>query len=231
MNANVSEKLKCGHCHNIAPMYIIGHVPSITSYSENNGSHLYDEGYNYYILNCPACEEVNVVRQFYHSFMTDEEPNPYEVLYPISNRQPIGLPSDIQKLYEAALKIKTIDAQIYAITLRKILELVCQAKKAKGRSLADKIKDLSQRGEIPVNLVKVANGLKEFGNIGAHEGVGSLSNNEIPLAEALCNAILEYVYTAPHLAERAEKQLNVLKGTNGERKIPKFSDLKLNDGK
>ena len=219
---DVSDKLKCGHCHNIAPMYIGGRVPLISTFADEDGSNMYKEGYSYYVLTCPACEDINIVKQYYHDFMPDDHDNPYEVLYPVNNRQPLGLPPDILKLYEAAQKIKTIDAQIYAITLRKILELVCAAKNAKGKDLASKIKDLAQRSEIPQNLVKVANNLKDFGNIGAHEGVGSLSNNEIPIAEALCNAILEYVYSAPYLAELAETQLNILKA----KKITKFEQIK-----
>lgn len=77
--------------------------------------------------------------------------------------------------------------------------------------MAAKVKDLASKGDIPNNLVKVALGLKNFGNIGAHAGIGELSTKEIPIAEALCKAILEYIYSAPYLANLAEAKLKAIK--------------------
>ena len=35
--------------------------------------------------------------------------------------------------------------------------------------------------------------------------------DEIPILDDLCKAILEYIYNAPYLAEKAERSLNRLK--------------------
>ncbi|MEP7168010.1 MAG: DUF4145 domain-containing protein, partial [Bacteroidota bacterium] len=99
----------------------------------------------------------------------------------------------------------------YVILLRRLLELICIDRSAKKNTLALMLKDLSDKGEIPDKLVKVAMGLKDFGNIGAHAGIGELSENEIPIVTALCTAILEYTYSAPHLATLAETKLNSIK--------------------
>jgi hypothetical protein len=53
--------------------------------------------------------------------------------------------------------------------------------------------------------------LRIFGNIGAHPTLGELSDAEVPILDNLCKAILEYVYTAPFLAEQAEKKVKQLK--------------------
>ena len=75
------------------------------------------------------------------------------------------------------------------------------------------LKELAAKNEIPDKLVKVASGLKDFGNIGAHAGSGDLTEKEIPILNALCSAILEYVYSAPHLATIAENKLKTIKIT------------------
>lgn len=78
-------------------------------------------------------------------------------------------------------------------------------------TLASMLKELADKNEIPQKLVKIASGLKDFGNIGAHAGSGELTQKEIPIVNALCIAILEYIYSAPYLATIAEDKLNSIK--------------------
>lgn len=212
MAKKYSEIQTCGHCGNIAPMEMVGSVDA-TEYTEIEEGGGFYEGDCYDVLKCPACKKPTISTYFWHDFMDDGEEVKSETLYPLPAKYPIGMPPRIYKAYEAADKIKQIDAEIYAIALRKVLELVCVEKNAQGKFLANKLQDLANRSEIPSNLVKVAEGLKDFGNIGAHAGLGNFSSEEIPIAEALCKAILEYVYSAPHLAKIAEDKLNQIKKT------------------
>jgi hypothetical protein len=58
-------------------------------------------------------------------------------------------------------------------------------------------------------------GFEIFGNIGAHAGGAQLSENEVPVIDALCHAILEYVYGAPHLVALAQETLDRVKASAG----------------
>jgi hypothetical protein len=89
--------------------------------------------------------------------------------------------------------------------------VVCEDRQAKGDSLHKKLQDLSTRGEIPTKLVDVARSLKDLRNVGAHASLGNLTADEVPILEDLTRAILEYVYSAPALAEAAVKRLNTLR--------------------
>ncbi len=200
----------CLHCSNIAPMEIIGNVNDFEKVSQDYGPPV-EQGNAYQILKCPSCTEVNIRTYFWHDFMDGEEDVTYTFIYPKNSNFPSGLPPEIEAAYQKAEKVKSIDAEFYALALRRILELVCIDKKAKGKMLADKIKDLATRNEIPNNLIKVAQELKNFGNIGAHAGMGSLSKKEINIAEALCRAVLEYIYSAPYIAQLAELSLKSIK--------------------
>jgi hypothetical protein len=91
------------------------------------------------------------------------------------------------------------------------MELVCIDRGAKGRNLSLQLKDLANRGEIPAKLVDVADGVRNLGNVGAHAGVGELTSAEVSIIDDLTRAILEYVYSAPLLAMKAEERLRKLK--------------------
>ncbi len=213
-----SKTIPCGHCTNISKMEIIGNVKDtiIEEIDPEYGPSV-ESGTFYEVLKCPACSRVNIVSYGWHEYMESDEEFTYELLYPQKSNFPIGLPDNILKTLKAAEKIKTIDVNAYAILMRRLLELVCIDRKAKGANLALMLKDLSNKNEIPVKLVDVAKGLKDFGNIGAHAGIGELSEKEIPIVRALSYAILEYIYTAPYLATLAESKLDKIK-SKGKRK-------------
>ena len=135
----------------------------------------------------------------------------YDFLFPQNLTYPFGLPEKILTAYKATEKVKSIDVNAYAILMRRLLELVCLDRGATIGTLASMLKELADKNEIPEKLVKVAQGLKDFGNIGAHAGSGELTEKEIPIVNALCSAILEYVYSAPHLATIAENKLTTIK--------------------
>jgi hypothetical protein len=52
--------------------------------------------------------------------------------------------------------------------------------------------------------------LRKFRNVGAHPNLGELTLDEVPILDDFCRAILEYVYTAPHLAQIAQDALTAL---------------------
>src|SRR5690606_41442041 len=52
-----SEKLECRHCHNIAPMRVVGDVAD-TTVEHLAGSPPIEHGTIYEVLSCPKCEQV-----------------------------------------------------------------------------------------------------------------------------------------------------------------------------
>lgn len=209
--------LTCHHCGNHAPMDIVAEYyrslkPSTYESPEDEYYYCYqpDEGYKYELLLCLACKEVTLWKYFDADYAVPEEIT-IETLYPLTRSRLSGLPYRIQNVYEISLKVSVIDANAYAVLLGRILEMVCEDRKATGKDLYNKLKDLAAKGEIPAKLVGVADNLRHLRNVGAHASLGELTKDEIPILYDLCRAILEYVYSAPYLAEKAQKQLNLLK--------------------
>lgn len=211
MADNLSKIVSCGHCGNISHMKIIGTINNLQIESDTEIGPFGEWGTIFIVLECPACKKNIVVSYGWHDGMESEDEITYEILFPKDKNIPIGLPANILKAFIAAEKIKTIDVNAYVILLRRLLELVCKDRNAVGSTLALMLKDLANRNEIPDKLVNVAKGLKDFGNIGAHAGIGELSEKEIPIVGTLCSAILEYIYSAPYLSALAENKLNAIK--------------------
>jgi hypothetical protein len=213
------QNVKCLHCRNTVTM------PVVSTYSQVKGqeadvrtggimAHMaWGEGNVYEILMCPACDGVTVHRGYFN----DQFPEEWEpiVLYPIEAKKVDGLPPEIERAYAAALAVKGIEAHAFAVLVRRLLEMICFDKGAQGRSLFEQLRNLAQTGVIPQQLIDIANGLRNFGNIGAHAAGAQLSENEVPVIDALCRAILEYVYGAPLLVRLAQETLDRVKGTGG----------------
>ena len=104
-----------------------------------------------------------------------------EPLYPQPETIGKYLPKAIHSAYEAAGKVRRIDANAYAVLLGRVVEIICQDRKAQGESLHDKLQDLASRGEIPAELVEMAHGLRQLRNVGAHADLGELNESEITI--------------------------------------------------
>ena len=129
--------------------------------------------------------------------MEDGEFQNAELEYPEAGRLHVSVPQTIRDVYEEAARIREIAPNAFAVQIRRALEALCEDRSAKGRSLADKLKDLSDRAEIPPVLAEMTDVLRLIGNIGAHgigESVHPIQANAI---NEFFMAVVEYVYVAP----------------------------------
>lgn len=208
-----SGEQKCGHCANSAPMEIVAKYSKVKEHSDDSirpSPVWWNEGDVFELLLCPACEQLTLRCYYYHDMAQNPDDIELRVLYPLGNPTPRGLPETIDKDYQAALNVRTVSANAYGVLLRRVLELVCEDRQATGKFLHHKLRDLAKKGEIPGKLVAVAESLKNLGNVGAHPTLGELTPAELPILDGLCRAILEYVYSAPFMADQAEQRLKAL---------------------
>lgn len=170
-----------------------------------------DHGQAFELVVCPACHGVILRSYYWHEGMESEGDTKIDVLYPSETRLPPGLPVAVQRAFVSALKVKPIDSNAFAVLIGRVIDEVCAERKAKGDSLFQKLKDLANRQEIPTKLVGVADGLRHLRNVGAHAELGELTPQELPIVEDLCRALLDYLYAAPFLTQRAMDRLDALK--------------------
>jgi hypothetical protein len=204
-------KMQCSHCGNVAPMRVCGVYSEVVTDTEPDG---YGEeaGDVYEILKCPGCNGIMFGKYFWHdAFDPVENDISFDLLYPSDRKTPVGLSAAIVKEYEAALKVRKVSSNAFGVLVRRVLELVCIDRGAQGHDLFEKLQYLSSNGEMPSKLVDVAAHIRVLGNIGAHAALGELTDAEVSILDDLCRAILEYVYSAPHLAQKAQDSLDAMK--------------------
>lgn len=201
-----SSVTKCLHCGNSSRMEFVAEYSQSENQFIEETEQLITSGYEYQLLLCEACKNVTL-RRFFDADYFDNDDYVLEILYPQENKLPNALPPKVMTSYQAATKVRNIDANAYAVLLGRVLEIICQDRNAAGDTLYKKLEDLSNKGEIPKPLAEMAHSLRQLRNVGAHADLGDLTKKEIPFLDDLCRAVLEYVYSAPELVEKAKKRL------------------------
>jgi len=189
-------------------MRIVSEYRQVHRYSNNNFE--WEAGHIFQLILCPACDGISLIEGDWHEMMDLEEWKPI-ILFPISSKPLAGLPDVIEKAYLAAQKVRNIDSNAFAVLLGRVLDLICINRGATGDSLYERLASLAQKGQIPARLTEMAHKLRQLRNIGAHADLGDLTIAEVPILDDFCRAILEYVYTAPHLIDQVGKRIDELK--------------------
>src|SRR5690606_38687590 len=101
-----SEKLECRHCHNIAPMRVVGDVAD-TTVEHLAGSPPIEHGTIYEVLSCPKCEQVTIRSGRWYEMMEPEDWHG-DIIYPSLRPQIQGLPANVAKEFDAAERVATI---------------------------------------------------------------------------------------------------------------------------
>ena len=120
----------------------------------------------------------------------------------------MGLPADIEREWDAAMRVRRINPNAFAVLLGRVLDAICVDHKAEGKFLHNRIDHLVKSGKLPQPLKGVAHGLKDLRNFGAHGNLGDRDPQDAPLLESLCRALLMYLYTVPALTLDAQKRLS-----------------------
>jgi len=194
-------------------MEVINVYHDMQEYTDDRSGLSWDVGSVYELNKCPACKCVTLRSFYWNDGFMDGSNIEYTVLYPVAEKMLRGLPTKIQSGYQAAQRVRNIDANAYGVLLGRVLDLICEDRNASGDTLDKKLKNLAVKGEIPEKIVDVAAGLRKLRNVGAHADLGELTESELPVLDDLTRAILEYVYTAPLLAREAEERFEILKKT------------------
>jgi hypothetical protein len=87
------------------------------------------------------------------------------------------------------------------VGIRALVEAVCSAESAKGRTLENKIDDLVKKGILTAKNAQILHRTRLLGNRAAHE-IEAPSDPELDVAFDIVENLLETVYIIPKKAER-----------------------------
>lgn len=211
MGKKITENpIRCFHCGNFAPMEILNEYNRLDGFHDPGKTIPY--GKLFRLLSCPSCEDLSLQSESYDDLEEMRYPEDYrvfsETLYPSKPKRISGLPPKVFTAYEAAVKVRSIDTNAFAVLLGRVLEIVLVDRKAKGKTVYDKLKFLADKGEIPEQVAKIAHSLRQLRNVGAHADLGELTEKEVPVLDDLIRAILEYIYSLPKLLDRVQKMID-----------------------
>ncbi|BAH44523.1 hypothetical protein BBR47_35460 [Brevibacillus brevis NBRC 100599] len=211
----VYHVLVCYHCGNKTQMRQIAHFDRHETENFLGFEELYSITFytDWDLYLCPVCDNVTLLKT---SKNTEErDPQDYSVipresiLYPNVSIDDSGIPEKVRKSFEAALRIKNVEATLCAIGIRRTLEMMCKEKQASGKDLYHKLKDLSDKGVLPPIVNEMASVLRELGNEAAHGDEREFSDDLISSMIKFTHVILDYVYNLPDKLSGIQKHLSM----------------------
>lgn len=119
-----------------------------------------------------------------------------------------SVPESVRRIYSEASAIKSRAPNAFANQIRRSLEALCKDRGTNKRVLAQSLKELSSRGEIPPTLADMTDVLRQLGNIGSHAGDQEIDPDYVDVIDDFFRAIVEYVYIAPHKVNEFKARLD-----------------------
>lgn len=204
--------VECRHCGNKGTMLILAQARETEEFEDNSNPMFplqWEAGNIYQTLRCYSCNLVTFYQFSVHTGIDDTytDRSYDQTLYPSAADSPMGLPTNIQREWDAAMRVRRVSPNAFAVLLGRVLDQICIDHKAEGKFLHNRIDHLVSSGTLPESLKQVAHGLKDLRNFGAHGNLGDLDPKDAPLLESLCRALLMYLYTVPALSLDAQKRL------------------------
>lgn len=150
----------------------------------------------YFIAVCGTCDEVLV----YNDMGDIDREGVFEeagLAWPHPGTLSLEVPRVVAEVYEEAIRIQYIAPNAFAVQIRRALEAICKDRGAKGRELAQKLKNLAERGDIPPTLVEVSEVMRVIGNSGAHLSDDPVKPWQARMLNEFFVTLVEYVYVAP----------------------------------
>jgi hypothetical protein len=192
----------CPHCGNNAIQTL--HAPALITYDNGTGT-------AHYLAKCSTCNEVLFYRQ--HLRRNGFEPVLEDLVWPSSGTLHAAVPTRVRSIYQEAARIKGRAPNAFANQMGRALEAVCHDRGANKGVLAQKLKTLADNGDIPTTLAEMAMLIKDFRNIGSHDGDEDVESPDADVIDEFFRAVIEYVYVAPY-------KLNAVQAAIAEKRAP-----------
>ncbi|MBN1181124.1 MAG: DUF4145 domain-containing protein [Bacteroidales bacterium] len=162
---------------------------------ENDISELIEHT-NYFLFECPVCNYPIIIREYQYDIDPESFPE-IRTIFPTPPLNGAGIPFEIQREFDAAVKTKGIDRSICLLSLRRVLEIVCKDKKASGKTLEQKIESLVISGILPAGLNDACWIIRQLGNTAAHGDKQIFSEHQTEQVISFVSVVIEYLYSLP----------------------------------
>jgi hypothetical protein len=202
----------CGHCGFSGTLIRVGDnvARSETEEHPQIGEITIED--RWLLQRCPNCDRPTLERYTWVDPLFDSEDDVrVERIFPTLLTKG-ALPARVQKQFDSAHRVKSIDPSFYAVGMRRMLEAVCAEQGATGRTLELQVQALVAAEKLPDVFAGMAAQLRTLGNWGALATPTEVQEDDVPLIEEFAEAILDYLYWAPAKLASVEAALKKRKG-------------------
>ena len=210
MESIKSQVHTCFHCGNTGLLKYIGktHWEKADEAYDHNGEVIYYqliEHEDWHLFECPVCHRPVLISEY--AFDILDEPSCCIVEYPKIAVSRDGVPKDIYTAYESAVKTKGIDHSICLLSLRRVLEMICKEKQAKGHNLEKKIEDLIEKKVLPPMIGEACWIIRQMGNDAAHADKVDVFAIEVDQVIGYVATIIDYLYSMPFRVSKMKQKI------------------------
>lgn len=206
----IRHVLYCPHCGNTSVHTLLLNQPYREKYYGLTDGSLSIMGATYSVVKCETCSEV-LVYSCTDDAPEDSQDTPYGTLmYPIFPGEMKGVPETVRQIYEETARVQNISPIAFVVLARRLLEEICLDKNAQKRNLADSLKELVFRGELPPVLADASDLIRFIGNAGAHASKIKVTVPQTWAVRDFIKVIIEYLYVAPHKINDFKSRLDAL---------------------
>jgi excisionase family DNA binding protein len=188
----------CGHCGSRS-IFSIMHIYSYA-------------GSTWKFMLCSACAMPTLDRTIKLFDSTQGLPHDSEakILYPSDQSHLDFIPEVIKTEYQAAIRVRNISPDAYAVLARRTLEIICDYEGAVGKTFSDKLEDLIKGDRIPRLLADAAELVRHISNISIHSIGEKVTEEDTTLLMDFLEAIIEYLYVVPAKTQVAKIRHNMI---------------------
>lgn len=175
--------------------------------------------FHYRVATCGTCGGVNLCGGFL-MYLEDYEDRglPWPRLYPVGpeilppahtlDSDLPTVPGEAVRIYQKAWPLRHTNPPAFANQVRRVLEVIADDQNALGRTLAQRLKSLVDRGVLPRGLAETADLIREVGNRGSHPTSDELDIYDVELLDELLKLIIHSVYLGPSHRARLRRRLS-----------------------
>lgn len=151
---------------------------------------------DWYLFECPVCHKPVLISEYCIDAIDDYLEIKTE--FPAISVSKDGVPKNIYSAFESAVKTKGIDCSICLLSLRRVLEMICKDKKAKGHNLENKLEFLVKNKVLPEMIGDACWIIRQLGNDAAHADKIEVYMNDVEQVIGYLASIIDYLYAMPY---------------------------------